>query len=122
MWVSEVPRSFPGAGYGIVLGFGVGFSLITTLLVYLDKRFNGTNISSEFFNTARPFRESGLDAAVIVSQWTWAATLLQSSNVAYQYGVSGPFWYASGAHDPSAFVWYLGDSSERGMLERSHYL
>jgi SSS family transporter len=32
-----------------------------------------------------------------VSQWTWAATLLQSSNVAWQYGVSGPFWYASGA-------------------------
>ena len=26
-----------------------------------------------------------------------AATLLQSSAVAYQYGVSGPFWYASGA-------------------------
>ena len=94
----------------------------------------------------------GLTAAVIVSQWTWAATLLQSSNgthahkytymrtrererahnfpsppphtdedtththththpytdtptythphtriVAWQYGVSGPFWYASGA-------------------------
>ena len=34
----------------------------------------------------------GLTAAVIVSQWTWAATLLQSSNVAWQYGVSGPFW------------------------------
>jgi urea-proton symporter len=34
---------------------------------------------------------------VIVSQWTWAATLLQSSNVAWRYGVSGPFWYASGA-------------------------
>jgi len=32
-----------------------------------------------------------------VSQWTWAATLLQSSNVAYSFGVSGPFWYASGA-------------------------
>jgi len=32
-----------------------------------------------------------------VSQWTWAATLLQSSNVAWNYGVSGPFWYASGA-------------------------
>lgn len=28
---------------------------------------------------------------------TWAATLLQSSGVAYRYGVSGPFWYASGA-------------------------
>ena len=29
--------------------------------------------------------------------WTWAATLLQSSTVAFQYGVSGPFWYAAGA-------------------------
>ena len=86
-----------GAGYGIVLGFGIGFSLVTTLLVYLDKRFNGTNISSEFFNTAGRSVKTGLTAAVIVSQWTWAATLLQSSNVAYQYGVSGPFWYASGA-------------------------
>jgi len=38
-------------------------------------------------------------------QWTWAATILQSSNVAWEYGVSGPFWYASGAtiqarHEP----------------------
>jgi Na+/proline symporter len=32
-----------------------------------------------------------------VSSWTWAATLLQSSAVAYKYGVSGPFWYAAGA-------------------------
>lgn len=71
--------------------------MITTFLVYLDKRFNGTNISSEFFNTAGRTVKTGLTAAVIVSQWTWAATLLQSSNVAYQYGVSGPFWYASGA-------------------------
>lgn len=85
------------AGYGIVLGFGLFFSLFTTGLVYLDNRFNGTNISSEFFNTAGRTVKTGLTAAVIVSQWTWAATLLQSSNVAYQYGVSGPFWYASGA-------------------------
>ena len=26
-----------------------------------------------------------------------AATLLQSSGIAFRYGVSGPFWYASGA-------------------------
>ena len=32
-----------------------------------------------------------------MSKWTWAATLLQSSNVAYKYGISGPFWYAAGA-------------------------
>jgi SSS family transporter len=65
--------------------------------VYMDQRYVGTNISSEFFNTAGRTVKTGLTAAVIVSQWTWAATLLQSSNVAFQYGVSGPFWYASGA-------------------------
>merc|ERR1719324_1894813 len=66
-------------------------------MVYLDKTYNGTEITSEFFNTAGRSVKTGLTAAVIVSQWTWAATLLQSSNVAWNYGVSGPFWYASGA-------------------------
>lgn len=54
-------------------------------------------MNSEFFNTAGRTIKTGLTASVIVSQWTWAATLLQSSNVAYRFGVSGPFWYASGA-------------------------
>merc|ERR1719399_2569538 len=66
-------------------------------MVYLDKTYNGTEITSEFFNTAGRSVKTGLTASVIVSQWTWAATLLQSSNVAWNYGVSGPFWYASGA-------------------------
>ena len=48
-------------------------------------------------STAGRMVKTGLTASVIISQWTWAATLLQSSNVAWQYGVSGPFWYASGA-------------------------
>ena len=86
-----------GAGYGIVIGFGLFFSLATGIIMGLDKRYGGTNVSSEFFNTAGRNVKTGLTASVIVSQWTWAATLLQSSNVAYQYGVSGPFWYASGA-------------------------
>ncbi|CAM9212257.1 unnamed protein product [Sphacelaria rigidula] len=63
----------------------------------MDAKFNGVNITSEHFNTAGRSIKTGLTASVIVSQWTWAATLLQSSNVAFQYGVSGPFWYASGA-------------------------
>ncbi|KAI0221152.1 Urea-proton symporter DUR3, partial [Lamellibrachia satsuma] len=39
----------------------------------------------------------GLTATTIVSQWIWAATLLQSSAVGSKYGISGPFWYAAGA-------------------------
>ena len=85
------------SGYAIVLGFGAFFSVLTTVLVYLDKYANGTEHTSEFFNTAGRSVKTGLTASVIVSQWTWAATLLQSSNVAWNYGVSGPFWYASGA-------------------------
>ncbi|XP_072174249.1 uncharacterized protein [Diadema setosum] len=42
----------------------------------------------------------GLTATTIVSQWTWAATLLQSTTVATQNGISGPFWYAAGASIP----------------------
>lgn len=87
-----------GYGYLVVLGFGALFSVITTVLVAIEKYF-GTNpvMTSEHFNTAGRTVKTGLTASVIVSQWTWAATLLQSSNVAWQYGVSGPFWYASGA-------------------------
>jgi len=36
--------------------------------------------------------KTGLIAVDIVSHWTWAATLLQSSNQAYKNGISGPFW------------------------------
>merc|ERR1711936_646545 len=39
----------------------------------------------------------GLTATTIVSQWTWSATLLQSSTVASKYGISGPYRYAGGA-------------------------
>lgn len=85
-------------GYLVVLGFGAIFSVITTLLVLTDKYFgSGAAMTSESFNTAGRMIKTGLTASVIVSQWTWAATLLQSSNVAWAYGVSGPFWYASGA-------------------------
>merc|ERR1719295_326906 len=40
---------------------------------------------------------SGITASTLVSQWTWAATLLQSSSVGASFGISGPYWYAAGA-------------------------
>ena len=39
----------------------------------------------------------GVTATTIVSQWTWAASLLQSCTVAAKFGISGPYWYAAGA-------------------------
>jgi len=93
----EPPLS-KGVGIAVVLGFGLFFSILTTVLVQVNRIFgNKGPITSEHFNTAGRMIKTGLTASVIVSQWTWAATLLQSSNVAWAYGVSGPFWYASGA-------------------------
>ncbi|QCD90916.1 solute:Na+ symporter [Vigna unguiculata] len=86
-----------GVGYSVILGFGAFFALFTSFLVWLEKRYVGSRHTSEWFNTAGRSVKTGLIASVIVSQWTWAATILQSSNVAWEYGVSGPFWYASGA-------------------------
>ena len=85
------------AGYGMLIGFGIGLTVLTVALTYLERVVSGTVTPSEHFNPAGRDVKTGLTAAVIVSQWTWAATLLQSSNVAWNYGITGPFWYAPGA-------------------------
>ncbi len=94
---SNHPPLSQGIGWAMCLGFGLAFSFLTTLLVWLEARYGGMKVTSEQFNTAGRTVKTGLIAAVVCSQWTWAATLLQSSNVAWLYGVSGPFWYGAGA-------------------------
>ncbi|CAF0991467.1 unnamed protein product [Adineta ricciae] len=87
-----------GDGYGIIVGFGALFALGMVAATYILKRYHGeATDSSESFSTANRTVKTGLIASAVVSSWTWAATLLQSSSIAYSYGVSGPFWYASGA-------------------------
>lgn len=84
-------------GYGIILGLGSLFALGMILVTWVLKRYNNEVQTSESFSTAGRTVKSGLVASAVVSSWTWAATLLQSTSIAYKYGVSGPFWYASGA-------------------------
>ncbi|KAL8948499.1 MAG: hypothetical protein Q9222_005318 [Ikaeria aurantiellina] len=93
---TEPPLS-QAVGYGVVIGLGLLFALGMILTTYVLKRYQNEVQTSEMFSTAGRTVKSGLVASAVVSSWTWAATLLQSSGVAYRYGVSGPFWYASGA-------------------------
>lgn len=86
-----------GFGYGIILGLGFAFALLMIFITWALKRYQNEVQTSEMFSTAGRSVKSGLVAAAVVSSWTWAATLLQSSSVAYKYGISGPFFYASGA-------------------------
>ena len=92
------PLPLLARSYAIVLGFGVFFTIFTVGLTWLEQKVVGAKTKgSEHFNTAGRNVKIGLTGSVIVSQWTWAATLLQSSNVAWNFGISGPFWYAAGA-------------------------
>ncbi|KAJ4359150.1 urea active transporter [Ascochyta clinopodiicola] len=84
-------------GYGIVLGIGFLFALGMVFTTWVLRRYNNELQTSEMFSTAGRTVKSGLVASAVVSSWTWAATLLQSSSVAFRYGVSGPLWYAAGA-------------------------
>lgn len=86
-----------GVGYFILLGVGLVMALTVTLLVRAETKWLGTRKTFEWFSTAGRTIKTGLIASSVVSAWTWAATLLQSSTVAYQFGISGPFWYAAGA-------------------------
>ena len=101
-----------GVGYGVVVGVGFFFAFLmcgiswvqvgTEDVSYVRIIDNSQNRytkystkKSEEFNTASRSVKPGLIASGIVSAWTWAATLLQSSTVAYEYGIAGPFWVRS---------------------------
>lgn len=72
-------------------------ALAVTFMVKAETKWLGTRKTSEWFYTAGRTIKTGLIASSIVSAWTWAATLLQSSTVTYQFGLAGSFWYAAGA-------------------------
>ena len=84
-------------GYVVLLGVGLFMALAVTLMVKAETKWLGTRKTSEWFYTAGRTIKTGLIASSIVSAWTWAATLLQSSTVTFQFGMAGAFWYAAGA-------------------------
>ncbi|KAI9441380.1 urea transporter [Lactarius indigo] len=87
-----------GAGYGVVVGIGLFFSAFMITLTAIQARYTAFSPkNTEEFSSASRSVKPGLIASGIVSAWTWAATLLQSSAVAYKYGISGPWWYGAGA-------------------------
>ncbi|MHA7646793.1 sodium:solute symporter family transporter [Nitrosopumilus sp. S4] len=84
-------------GYVVLIGVGLIMALSVTLMVKAETKWLGTRKTSEWFYTAGRTIKTGLIASSIVSAWTWAATLLQSSTVTYTFGLGGSFWYAAGA-------------------------
>ncbi|GMG21969.1 unnamed protein product [Ambrosiozyma monospora] len=111
-----------GAGYAIVVGLGMVFSLGMILTTFVLRRYQKEIITSEEFSTAGRSVKSGLIAAAVVSSWTWAATLLQSSTQAYKNGVSGPFYYAAGASTQIVLFAFIAIKAKQRAPEAHTYL
>ena len=84
-------------GFLVLIGVGLIMSMAVALMVKAETKWLGTRKTSEWFYTAGRTIKTGLIASSIVSAWTWAATLLQSSTVTFEFGMAGSFWYAAGA-------------------------
>jgi len=86
-----------GAALLIFLGVGIFAIFIAQAFQMVRKHVyhDADNLDTAFDAGGKV--SIGLTATTIVSQWTWSATLLQSSTVASKYGISGPYWYAGGA-------------------------
>lgn len=85
------------SGYVMMITFGIFFTLYAVFVTDFHLRFNQIKMTAEYFSTAGRSIGTGLTACAVVSSWTWSATILQSSNVAYKFGVSGALWYGAGA-------------------------
>lgn len=67
---------------GVVVGIGFFFAFLMMGISWMQNRYTEYSTKqSEEFNTASRSVKPGLIASGIVSAWTWAATLLQSSTV-----------------------------------------
>ena len=84
-------------GYLVLGGVGLAMAAVVTMMVKAETKWLGTRKTSEWFYTAGRTIKTGLIASSVVSAWTWAATLLQSSTVTFEFGIAGSFWYAAGA-------------------------
>ncbi|KAI8500376.1 hypothetical protein Bbelb_219420 [Branchiostoma belcheri] len=81
----------------LTLGFGLFAGLVAFAFTLVRKHVYHDQDDLDTTFDAGGQVSVGLTATTIVSQWTWAATLLQSCTVASKFGISGPFWYAAGA-------------------------
>jgi len=90
-FVAVLPQS---SGYGIILGGGFAFALFMVALSWVQGKLTETSpFEAEEFSSASRNVKPGLVCSGIVSAWTWSATLMVSSLVCYQFGVSGGWWY-----------------------------
>ncbi|RHZ56161.1 sodium:solute symporter family protein [Aspergillus thermomutatus] len=102
------------AGYLIVVVLGLIIALVMMLITKILKKTAGEdNKKTEMFMTANRTLRTGLTASAVISSWLWSTAMLGSAFVGYDYGVSGPFWFAAGCSPMIVFFALLGISCKR---------
>ncbi|CEQ41433.1 SPOSA6832_03140 [Sporobolomyces salmonicolor] len=109
-----------GVGYGVVLGIGFFFAFLMVGLTRLQARYTAFKPTSlaEFASASHSVKP-GMIGCAIVSSWTWAATLLQSSAMGYKTGICGPYAYAAGA-TVQIFLFALNASKIKLNAPKAH--
>ncbi|GIJ83275.1 hypothetical protein Asppvi_002094 [Aspergillus pseudoviridinutans] len=105
-------------GYVIVVVLGLIIAFVMMLITKVLKRTAGEdNKKTEMFMTANRTVRTGLTASAVISSWLWSTAMLGSAFVGYDYGVSGPFWFAAGCSPMIVFFALLGISCKRKIPE-----
>merc|ERR1712203_812115 len=105
----------------IFLGVGI-FAVFIAQAFQMVRKYvyrDADNLDTAF--DARGKVSIGLTATTIVSQWTWSATLLQSSTVASKYGISGPYWYQAVQRFRSSCFRYSPSCLRLEHREQKHF-
>ncbi|RDW67502.1 sodium:solute symporter family protein [Aspergillus mulundensis] len=112
------PPLSQAVGYIVVVLIGAIIALVMMLVTNLLKKTTGEdNKKTEMFMTANRTVRTGLTASAVISSWLWSTQLLGSSFTGYDYGVSGPFWFAAGCSPMIVFFAVVGISCKRKIPE-----
>ncbi|BCR82738.1 sodium:solute symporter family protein [Aspergillus chevalieri] len=115
---SITPPLPQAAGYVVVVVLGL---VVAVVMMYVTKILKNTtgedNKKTEMFMTANRTVRTGLTASAVISSWLWTTAILGSCFTGYDYGVSGPFWFAAGCSPMIVFFALLGISCKRKIPE-----
>ncbi|KAI1206058.1 sodium/proline symporter [Annulohypoxylon truncatum] len=103
-----------GAGYGVVVGFGVAFALgMIWVTRSLRISFNEDNKSTETFMVANRTVGTGLTASAVVSSWLYSTALLGASLLTYKYGLALGVWWGASASTMVCFLSLISIEAKR---------
>ncbi|HTJ27114.1 MAG TPA: hypothetical protein VMA36_13225 [Candidatus Limnocylindria bacterium] len=94
-------------------------TICTTLFsfAFQARHYRTVPLTFDYFVTVGRAAPMWLVRSSVVNSWIWPATILVSSEVGFEYGLSGPLWYAVGASVQLFVLAFLADRVQRSPLQ-----